>query len=146
MLLWRWVRKSGSLPGGYRQVVRIMLYAGQAGLAQADVWANALIAGLHREPVTGAGEDTSTFTAHYLGVRDAEKLDTVTGTLIERFVLACMCLRRKVVWLFQQAVLHSRKSGWARWSAGRRSNWAKRGRYTPTHGPHSRGGKRYYGG
>ncbi|WP_348621779.1 hypothetical protein [Paenibacillus polymyxa] len=64
---------------GYRQVVRIKLYAGQAGLAQADVWANALIAGLHREPVTGAGEDTSAFTAHYLGVRDAEKLDTVTG-------------------------------------------------------------------
>ncbi|AOK91617.1 hypothetical protein [Paenibacillus polymyxa] len=64
---------------GYRQVVRIKLYAGQAGLAQADVWANDLIAGLHREPVTGAGEDTSAFTAHYLGVRDAEKLDTVTG-------------------------------------------------------------------
>ncbi|MDY8045932.1 hypothetical protein UY416_06455 [Paenibacillus polymyxa] len=64
---------------GYRQVIRIKLYAGQAGLAQADVWANALIAGLHREPVTGAGEDTSAFTAHYLGVRDAEKLDTVTG-------------------------------------------------------------------
>ncbi|PPQ48103.1 hypothetical protein C5G87_13270 [Paenibacillus peoriae] len=64
---------------GYRQVVRIKLYAGQAGLAQADVWANALIAGLHREPVTGAGADTSAFTAHYLGVRDAEKLDTVTG-------------------------------------------------------------------
>ncbi|URJ61467.1 hypothetical protein [Paenibacillus polymyxa] len=64
---------------GYRQVVRIKLYAGQAGLAQADVWANALIAGLHREPVTGAGEDTSAFTAHYLGVRDAEKLDTITG-------------------------------------------------------------------
>ncbi|ADM68938.1 hypothetical protein GMA19_01099 [Paenibacillus polymyxa E681] len=64
---------------GYRQVVRIKLYAGQAGLAQADVWANALIAGLHREPVTGAGEDTSAFTAHYLGVRDAEKLDTVAG-------------------------------------------------------------------
>ncbi|WP_025720561.1 hypothetical protein [Paenibacillus polymyxa] len=64
---------------GYRQVVRIKLYAGQAGLAQADVWANALIAGLHREPVTGAGEDTSAFTAHYLGVRDAEKLDDVTG-------------------------------------------------------------------
>ncbi|WP_068498542.1 hypothetical protein [Paenibacillus kribbensis] len=64
---------------GYRQVVRIKLYAGQAGLAQADVWANALIAGLHREPVTGQGEDTSAFTPHYLGVRDAEKLDTVTG-------------------------------------------------------------------
>ncbi|MGW8440543.1 hypothetical protein ACWGXJ_06070 [Paenibacillus sp. S33] len=64
---------------GYRQVIRIKLYAGQAGLAQADVWANALIAGLHRESVTGEGEDTSAFTAHYLGVRDAEKLDTVTG-------------------------------------------------------------------
>ncbi|QDY85850.1 hypothetical protein FQU75_22335 [Paenibacillus polymyxa] len=64
---------------GYRQVVRIKLYAGQAGLAQADVWANALIAGLHRAPVTGKGEDTSAFTAHYLGVRDAEKLDTVAG-------------------------------------------------------------------
>ncbi len=64
---------------GYRQVIRIKLYAGQAGLAQADVWANSLIAGLHREPVTGQGEDTSAFTAHYLGVRDAEKLDTVTG-------------------------------------------------------------------
>ncbi|MBE3649027.1 hypothetical protein [Paenibacillus polymyxa] len=64
---------------GYRQVVRIKLYAGQAGLAQADVWANTLIAGLHRASVTGKGEDTSAFTAHYLGVRDAEMLDTVTG-------------------------------------------------------------------
>jgi hypothetical protein len=64
---------------GYRQVVRIKLYAGQAGLAQADVWANALIAGLHRQSVTGEGEDQSAFTAHYLGVRDAEKLDAVTG-------------------------------------------------------------------
>ncbi|GAB6988037.1 hypothetical protein [Paenibacillus pini] len=69
---------------GYRQVVRLQLYAGHSGLDQADDWARALIHRLHQKRVvsTGAGA----FTLYYLGVPEAEKFDAVAGK-------ACRTLR-----------------------------------------------------
>lgn len=62
---------------GYRQVVRMQLYAGSSGLELADKWARALINGLHHERVTSTSDEA--FTLHYLGVPDAEKFDAGTG-------------------------------------------------------------------
>lgn len=62
---------------GYRQVVRLKLYAGSLGLRQLDAWANRLIKELHRKRVTGT--DNEAFILHYLGVPDADILDSATG-------------------------------------------------------------------
>ncbi|SMF72317.1 hypothetical protein SAMN05661091_0848 [Paenibacillus uliginis N3/975] len=62
---------------GYRQVVRLKLYAGSSGLSQMDAWAEHLIKGLHRKRVTGT--EDGAFILHYLGVPEADKLDPVSG-------------------------------------------------------------------
>ncbi|WP_136603662.1 hypothetical protein [Paenibacillus dokdonensis] len=69
---------------GYRQVIRLKLYAGDAGLDQADTWAAALISGLHHKRVKNV--DDSPFRLHYLGAREAERLEPATGK-------ACRTLR-----------------------------------------------------
>lgn len=69
---------------GYRQVIRLQLFAGDAGLDQADTWAEALISGLHRKRVKQA--DDSFVTLYYLGAREAERLEPQTGK-------ACRTLR-----------------------------------------------------
>ncbi|ANA79329.1 hypothetical protein C7121_11665 [Paenibacillus glucanolyticus] len=65
---------------GYRQVVRLKLYANPTELLQLDRWANQLIPGLHRKRVTGA--DGNSFKLHYLGVPEADKFDPSTGKMI----------------------------------------------------------------
>ncbi|MGM1048671.1 MAG: hypothetical protein ACQEXX_21365 [Bacillota bacterium] len=62
---------------GYRQVVRLKLYAGSSGLSQMDEWAKHLIKGLHRKRVTDTEDEA--FILHYLGVPEADKLDPVSG-------------------------------------------------------------------
>lgn len=62
---------------GYRQVVRLKLYAGRSGLELADTWAKALISGMHRKRVQVA--DDEAFTIYYLGVPEAEKFDSATS-------------------------------------------------------------------
>ncbi|MDR9855971.1 hypothetical protein RJP21_20405 [Paenibacillus sp. VCA1] len=65
---------------GYRQVVRLKLYAGAAGLDQADQWAESLIHGLHRKRV--AHPDETPFTLYFLGAREAERLEPATGKAV----------------------------------------------------------------
>jgi hypothetical protein len=62
---------------GYRQVIRLKLYAGASGLDQTDTWAEELIAGLHRKRVKNP--DGTVFTLYYLGSREAERLEVSTG-------------------------------------------------------------------
>ncbi|MWV44590.1 hypothetical protein GRF59_13225 [Paenibacillus sp. HJL G12] len=69
---------------GYRQVIRLKLFAGDAGLDQADTWAEKLLNGLHHKRVKNA--DDSFFTLSYLGSREAERLEPSTGK-------ACRTLR-----------------------------------------------------
>ncbi|HWO55388.1 MAG TPA: hypothetical protein VNM49_13505 [Paenibacillus cookii] len=65
---------------GYRQVIRLKLYAGAAGLDQADQWAESLVGGLHRKRV--AYPDAAPFTLVYLGAREAERLEPTTGKAV----------------------------------------------------------------
>lgn len=69
---------------GYRQVIRLQLYPGNAGMDQADVWAEKLSADLHRKRVSNPG--SGAFTLHFLGARKAERLEASTGK-------ACRTLR-----------------------------------------------------
>ncbi|KOR82542.1 hypothetical protein [Paenibacillus solani] len=65
---------------GYRQVVRLRLYADRSDLKLLDRWAELLITGLHRKRVSGT--DGNAFKLHYLGVPEADKLDSVSGKII----------------------------------------------------------------
>lgn len=65
---------------GYRQVVRLKLYADHSELLPLDRWVELLIAGLHRKRVIGA--DGKAFKLHYLGVPEADKFDSVSGKMI----------------------------------------------------------------
>lgn len=65
---------------GYRQVVRLKLYAESADLPRLDAWAVSLIKGLHRKRVVGTENDT--YKLHYLGVPEADKFDPVSGKVI----------------------------------------------------------------
>ncbi|ANY74512.1 hypothetical protein BBD41_19135 [Paenibacillus ihbetae] len=63
---------------GYRQVIRLKLYAGGTAAArQLDSQAERLIQGLHRKRVTGP-EDHA-FKLHYLGVPEADQRDFSLG-------------------------------------------------------------------
>lgn len=64
---------------GYRQVVRLKLYAGSVGLPQLDAWAARLIKGLHRKRINGTDEEA--FNLHYLGVPEADKFDPAAGKM-----------------------------------------------------------------
>lgn len=88
---------------GYRQVVRLKLSAGAAGLKQADAWADALIAGLHHKRV--ASTDGPPFTLYYLGAREAERLEPATGA-------AYRVLRFSVYRPERQAEPDIRTDGW----------------------------------
>lgn len=62
---------------GYRQVVRLKLYAGSSGLAQMDAWAERLVSGMHRKRVSST--ENEAFVLHYLGIPEADKLDPTSG-------------------------------------------------------------------
>lgn len=66
---------------GYRQVIRLKLYAGEAIVSrQLDSQAERLIQGLHRKRVTGP--ENRAFKLHYLGVPEADQWDSGLGRMI----------------------------------------------------------------
>lgn len=65
---------------GYRQVIRLKLYAGSADLSKLDAWAVSLMKGLHRKRVIGLKNDA--YKLHYLGVPEADKFDSATGKVM----------------------------------------------------------------
>ncbi|WP_106766832.1 hypothetical protein [Paenibacillus faecalis] len=65
---------------GYRQVVRLKLYADSSGLSQLDAWAERLVSGLNRKRVSGT--ENEAFVLHYLGVPETDKLDAASGKIV----------------------------------------------------------------
>ncbi|KAF9117488.1 hypothetical protein BGX30_005419 [Mortierella sp. GBA39] len=65
---------------GYRQVVRVKLYSGTAGISRLDAWAQQLVRGLQRRSI--AAPDPGAILLHYLGVPEADALDQASGGLI----------------------------------------------------------------
>ncbi|MET3549160.1 hypothetical protein ABID47_005797 [Paenibacillus favisporus] len=65
---------------GYRQVVRVKLYSGSAGISRLDAWTQQLVRGLQRQRI--AGPDPEAFLLHYLGVPEADALDQASGGII----------------------------------------------------------------
>lgn len=65
---------------GYRQVVRVKLYSGTAGISRLDAWAQQLVRGLQRRSI--AAPDPGAILLHYLGVPEADALDPASGGII----------------------------------------------------------------
>ncbi|MED5020196.1 hypothetical protein P9847_23285 [Paenibacillus chibensis] len=62
---------------GYRQMIRLKLYAGSSGMDQVDAWAEDLAEGLHRRRIASGNERP--FRLYYFGSREGERAEAASG-------------------------------------------------------------------